>query len=37
LGSAYISAEYKDFIGFVMVLLILVFRPSGLFGRMKRI
>lgn len=37
LGSAYISAEYKDLIGFVMVLLILVFRPSGLFGRMKRI
>ena len=37
LASAYISAEYKDLIGFVMVLLILVFRPSGLFGRMKRV
>lgn len=37
LASAYISAEYKDLIGFVIVLLILVFRPSGLFGRMKGI
>jgi len=37
LTSAYISAEYKDLIGFVIVLLILVFRPSGLFGKTKRI
>ncbi len=37
LASAYISAEYKDLIGFVIVLLILVFRPSGLFGKMRRI
>jgi branched-chain amino acid transport system permease protein len=33
LASAYISAEYQDLFGFVMVLLILVFRPYGLFGR----
>jgi branched-chain amino acid transport system permease protein len=37
LSSAYISAEYKDLIGFVMVLFILVFRPSGLFGLKERI
>ena len=37
LGAAYITAEYKDLIGFVLVLLILLFRPSGLFGRMKRV
>ena len=37
LGAAYVSAEYRDLIGFVMVLLILLFRPSGLFGRMKRV
>ena len=37
LGSAYISAEYRDLIGFVIVLLILIFKPSGLFGKIKRI
>jgi len=37
LGAAYMSVEYRDLIGFVMVLLILLFRPSGLFGKMKRV
>jgi branched-chain amino acid transport system permease protein len=37
LGAAYVSAEYRDLIGFVMVLLILLFRPSGLFGKMNRV
>jgi len=37
LASAYLSAEYQDLFGFVMVLLILVFRPYGLFGRMRGI
>ena len=37
LGAAYVSAEYRDLIGFVMVLMILLFRPSGLFGKTNRV
>jgi branched-chain amino acid transport system permease protein len=37
LAGGYVSAEYRDLFGFVIVLLVLVFRPSGLFGRIKSI
>lgn len=33
LGTGFISSGYKDAISFFLILLILFFRPSGLFGR----
>ena len=33
LGAAYVSSGYQDAVGFVLLILILVFRPTGLLGK----
>jgi len=36
LGSVFLSAAYKDLYGFLLLIVLLVFRPSGLFGERER-
>ena len=33
LGAAYISSGYQDAVGFVLLIIILIFKPTGLFGK----
>lgn len=33
LGSVYVSSAYKDVYGFVLLMIFLIFRPRGLFGK----
>jgi branched-chain amino acid transport system permease protein len=33
IGSAYLSSEYKDAFAFVILIIILMVRPTGIFGR----
>ncbi len=33
MGAGYVSSDYKDVIAFVIILLVLFFRPSGLLGK----
>jgi branched-chain amino acid transport system permease protein len=37
LGAGYVSSGYRDAMGFVLIIVILLFRPTGLFARKERI